>query len=112
MVEHSAHFAEVGFHASDPFKTSDMIPPHNPATALAARLDPAGKPGMLAGLRVVELADETAEYVGLVLAGLGAEVIKVEPPGGSPTRAIGPFVGDVPGPERSLHFMEIGRAHV
>jgi crotonobetainyl-CoA:carnitine CoA-transferase CaiB-like acyl-CoA transferase len=64
---------------------------------------------MLAGLRVVELADETTEYVGLVLAGLGAEVIKVEPPGGSPTRAIGPFVGDVPGPERSLHFMAYNR---
>jgi crotonobetainyl-CoA:carnitine CoA-transferase CaiB-like acyl-CoA transferase len=61
-------------------------------------------PGMLEGLRVVEVADETAEYVGLVLAGLGAEVVKVEPPQGAPTRRIGPFLGDEAGPERSLHF--------
>ena len=27
-------------------------------------------PGMLAGLRVVEVADELAEYTGLLLAGL------------------------------------------
>ena len=39
--------------------------------------DPA-LPGMLAGVRVVEVADETAEYVGLILAGLGAEILKVE----------------------------------
>ena len=50
--------------------------------------------GALTGLRVIELADEQAEYCGLALAGLGAEVIKVEPPGGSPTRRIGPFYED------------------
>lgn len=48
-------------------------------------------PGMLAGLRVVEVADELAEICGLLLAGLGAEVIKVEPPEGNSTRRIGPF---------------------
>lgn len=48
-------------------------------------------PGMLAGLRVVEIADERAEYTGLLLAGLGAEVIKIEPPEGNATRRIGPF---------------------
>ena len=62
-----------------------MSTPSTPAESLAQRLAPAGKPGMLAGLRVVEVADESAEYVGLVLAGLGAEVIKIEPPSGSPT---------------------------
>ncbi|MFN7309043.1 MAG: CoA transferase, partial [Acetobacteraceae bacterium] len=66
-------------------------------------------PGMLEGLRVVELADETAEYVGMTLAGLGAEVIKVEPPQGASTRAIGPFMDDEPGPERSLHFWGYNR---
>ena len=50
--------------------------------------------GALTGIRVIELADEQAEYCGLTLAGLGAEVIKVEPPGGSPTRRIGPFYED------------------
>ena len=66
-------------------------------------------PGMLDGLRVVELADETAEYVGMALAGLGAEVIKVEPPQGASTRAIGPFLDDEAGPERSLHFWGYNR---
>ncbi len=40
-------------------------------------------PGMLAGLRVIEIADERAEYTGLLLAGLGAEVVKIEPPEGT-----------------------------
>jgi crotonobetainyl-CoA:carnitine CoA-transferase CaiB-like acyl-CoA transferase len=71
--------------------------------------DPATLPGMLAGLRVVEVADELGEYCGLVLAGLGAEVIKVEPLTGSPTRAIGPFFEDTPGPERSLFFWAYNR---
>ena len=66
--------------------------------------------GVLAGLRVVELADERAEYVGMLLAGMGAEVIKVEPPGGSPTRTIGPFIGDSAGPDRSLFFALHNRA--
>jgi crotonobetainyl-CoA:carnitine CoA-transferase CaiB-like acyl-CoA transferase len=63
-----------------------------------------GAAGVLDGVRVVELADERAEYAGLLLAALGAEVIKVEPPGGAPTRSIGPFVGDTAGPDRSLFF--------
>src|SRR6188508_176038 len=67
------------------------------------------KPGPLAGIRVIELADEQAEYCGLTLAGLGADVIKVEPPGGSPTRRIGPFYQDVEDPERSLFFWQYNR---
>jgi crotonobetainyl-CoA:carnitine CoA-transferase CaiB-like acyl-CoA transferase len=67
-------------------------------------------PGMLAGLRVVEVADELAEYCGLLLAGLGADVVKAEPLGGSPTRAIGPFLDDVPDPERSIFFWHYNRA--
>ncbi|MFR9801912.1 CaiB/BaiF CoA transferase family protein [Pseudonocardia sp. RS010] len=58
----------------------------------------------LAGVRVVEIADELGEYCGKVLAGLGADVVKVEPPGGEATRRIGPFVRDEPHPERSLFF--------
>src|SRR3990170_613388 len=67
------------------------------------------KPGPLAGIRVIEYADEQAEYCGLTLAGLGAEVIKVEPPGGSPTRRIGPFYEDKEDPERSLFFWQYNR---
>src|SRR4051794_20852721 len=64
---------------------------------------------ILGGLRVVEVADEQAEYVGQVLAGLGADVIKIEPSGGSPTRRIGPFFEDIEGPERSLFFWQYNR---
>ena len=66
-------------------------------------------PGMLAGLRVIEIADERAEYTGLLLAGLGAEVIKIEPPEGNATRRIGPFLDDQPGLERSLFFWNYNR---
>jgi len=58
----------------------------------------------LNGVRVIELADELGEYCGKVLAGLGADVIKVEPLGGEKTRGYGPFYNDEPHPNRSLHF--------
>ena len=77
-------------------------------TGIAPMLGDAG-PGMLAGLRVIEIADERAEYVGLLLAGLGAEVIKIEPPEGNATRRIGPFLNDEPGLERSLFFWNYNR---
>jgi crotonobetainyl-CoA:carnitine CoA-transferase CaiB-like acyl-CoA transferase len=67
------------------------------------------RPGPLSGIRVVELADEQAEYCGLTLAGLGADVVKVEPPGGSPTRRIGPFYKDQTDPEGSLFFWQYNR---
>jgi crotonobetainyl-CoA:carnitine CoA-transferase CaiB-like acyl-CoA transferase len=69
----------------------------------------APRPAVLAGIRVIELADEQAEYCGLTLAGLGADVIKVEPPGGNPTRRIGPFYEDKPDLERSLFFWQYNR---
>ena len=65
--------------------------------------------GPLNGIRVIELADEQAEYCGLTLAGLGADVIKVEPPGGNPTRGIGPFYQDREDRERSLFFWQYNR---
>jgi crotonobetainyl-CoA:carnitine CoA-transferase CaiB-like acyl-CoA transferase len=77
-------------------------------TGLGPMLGDAG-PGMLAGLRVIEIADERAEYAGLLLAGLGAEVVKVEPPEGNATRRIGPFLNDEPGLERSLFFWNYNR---
>ena len=68
-----------------------------------------GEAANLDGVRVIEIADEQAEYVGQILAGLGAEVIKVESPAGSPTRRIGPFYEDVEDPERSLFFWHYNR---
>lgn len=66
--------------------------------------------GPLWGVRVVERGDESIEYAGLLLMGLGAEVVKVEPPEGSPSRRIGPFVADnADDPESSLFFWHFNR---
>src|SRR5579863_873656 len=60
---------------------------------------------VLAGLTVVELAgDPAGEMVGKLLALLGADVVKVEPPEGSPTRSIGPFVDGQIDADHSLTF--------
>lgn len=64
----------------------------------------AGIAAPLDGVRVLELADESAEYCGRMLAGLGADVVKAEPPAGAPSRRVGPFLDDEPGPDRSLAF--------
>ncbi len=61
-------------------------------------------PGPLAGLRILELADESGQFCGKLLGDLGADVIKIEPPGGEPSRHLGPFLDDLPHPERSLSF--------
>ena len=66
-------------------------------------------PGMLSGLTVIEYADETAEYCGLLLAGLGAEVIKIEPPEGASTRLIAPFRDEKIDKEQSLYFWAYNR---
>jgi benzylsuccinate CoA-transferase BbsE subunit len=62
------------------------------------------EPGALAGLRVLDLSDHRAQLCGRLLADMGADVIKVEPPGGDPARRIGPFAGDTPHRDRSLFF--------
>jgi crotonobetainyl-CoA:carnitine CoA-transferase CaiB-like acyl-CoA transferase len=62
------------------------------------------QPGPLAGLRVLELADEKGQFCGKLMADLGANVIKIEPPGGQSTRSVGPFLDDIPHRERSLSF--------
>ena len=48
----------------------------------------------LEGLRVVDLADEKGELCGRLLADFGAEVIRVEPPGGAVSRRLAPFAPD------------------
>ena len=54
--------------------------------------------------RVLDLTDESGAFCTKILAALGADVIKIEPPGGDPTRSIGPFYHDDPNPEKSLHW--------
>jgi crotonobetainyl-CoA:carnitine CoA-transferase CaiB-like acyl-CoA transferase len=60
--------------------------------------------GLLTGFRVLDLTDEKGDFCGKVLGDFGADVIKVEPPGGSCARNIGPFYQDSPHPERSLSW--------
>ena len=59
----------------------------------------------LAGRRVLELADEKGLYCGKLMADMGAEVVKIERPGGDATRDVPPFWRDVPDRERSLFFL-------
>ncbi|MBM2824621.1 MAG: putative acyl-CoA transferase/carnitine dehydratase [Dehalococcoidales bacterium] len=58
----------------------------------------------LAPYRVLDLVGEIGDFCPKVLAALGADVIKIEPPGGHPTRRIGPFYHDEPDLEKSLHW--------
>ena len=60
---------------------------------------------LLNGLRMLDLTDEKGALCGKIFADMGAEVIKVEPPQGCPTRKIPPFLDDEPGLEHSLHFL-------
>jgi crotonobetainyl-CoA:carnitine CoA-transferase CaiB-like acyl-CoA transferase len=62
------------------------------------------KPGPLNGLRVLDLAGPIGLYCTKQLAEMGADVVKIEPPGGDPTRNIGPFVHGEINPEKSLYF--------
>src|ERR1017187_4646706 len=62
------------------------------------------EPGALAGLRVLDLTGHRAQLCARLLADMGADVIKVEPPVGDDARRIGPFLDDLPHLDRSLFF--------
>ncbi|MBM3684604.1 MAG: CoA transferase, partial [Actinobacteria bacterium] len=64
---------------------------------------------MLTPYRVLDLSDERGQLCGQILAGLGADVVLVEPPGGSRSRRLAPYAGDVVDPERSLPFWGMNR---
>jgi crotonobetainyl-CoA:carnitine CoA-transferase CaiB-like acyl-CoA transferase len=59
----------------------------------------------LSGLRVLDLSDETGHLAGRILADLGAEVLKLEPPGGDPTRQRGPFIGGEPHADTGVQWV-------
>ena len=59
---------------------------------------------VLAGIRVIEIANERIAFAGKLLADMGADVILIEPPDGDPSRDYPPFLDDTPGPNRSLYF--------
>ena len=59
---------------------------------------------LLGPYRVLDLTDERGVLCGKILGDLGADVIQVEPPGGSPARQVGPFYDDDPAPDNSLYW--------
>jgi len=66
--------------------------------------------GLLDGIRVVEIGGKvSAPYCGLTLAGLGAEVIKVEPLNGDVSRKIGPFPTENTDLEMSALYLALNR---
>ena len=54
---------------------------------------------------MLDLSDESGYSCGKILADLGADVIKIESPGGDAARRLGPFPDDVSDPEKSLYFI-------
>jgi crotonobetainyl-CoA:carnitine CoA-transferase CaiB-like acyl-CoA transferase len=58
----------------------------------------------LAPCRVLDLTEGECLLGGRMMGDLGADVIQVEKPGGSPSRSRGPFYKDIPDPEKSLFW--------
>jgi len=64
--------------------------------------------GALSGLTVVEVGGRiSGAYASKLLADLGANVIRNQPPGGDDTRYVGPYPGDTPDIERSGLFLHL-----
>lgn len=59
----------------------------------------------LAGIRVLDLADESADLAGRILSDLGADVVLIEPRRGSSSRRLAPFAGDEAGSESSYRHL-------
>jgi crotonobetainyl-CoA:carnitine CoA-transferase CaiB-like acyl-CoA transferase len=64
-----------------------------------------GKVKLLENCRVLDFTNETGFLCGKILGDLGADVIKVERPGGDPSRNLGPFYKDIPDPEKNLYWL-------
>lgn len=60
---------------------------------------------LLGSYRALDLTDEPGQFCGRLLADLGADVIKVEKPGGDPSRNCGPFYHNLPSPENSIPWL-------
>jgi crotonobetainyl-CoA:carnitine CoA-transferase CaiB-like acyl-CoA transferase len=58
----------------------------------------------LSDLRVLDLTDLKGALCAKLMGDMGADVIKIEPPGGDAMRTIGPFLDDKPHRDRSLLF--------
>ncbi len=62
---------------------------------------------MLDDVRVLEISAPETMLAGRMLADLGADVVVVEPPAGAHGRRLAPFLGDIPGIERSLTWQAL-----
>jgi len=60
--------------------------------------------GLLSPYRVLDLTDEKGLFCGKLMGDMGADVIKIERPGGDPVRNRGPFYHDEADPEKSLYW--------
>ena len=65
------------------------------------------QPAALSHLRVLDLTGPGAQYCGRLMADLGADVVKVEPPEGGSARHLRPYVGHEPGPDRGIRFLSL-----
>jgi len=63
-----------------------------------------GHDRLLSPYRVLDLTGERGFLCGKILADMGADVLKIERPGGDPGRRIGPYYHDQPAPEKSLYW--------
>ncbi len=71
--------------------------------SLPSAVAPGGDLVLMSGVRVIDLSRVLAgPFAGQVLAGMGADVIKVEHPAGDPARGIGPYIDG-----RSLYFSSL-----
>jgi crotonobetainyl-CoA:carnitine CoA-transferase CaiB-like acyl-CoA transferase len=61
--------------------------------------------GSLGPYRVLDLTDKNGWLCGRILGDLGADVVKVEPPGGDPGRRAGVFYENDPHPEKNLFWL-------
>ena len=61
----------------------------------------------LKGFRALDLTDLNGQLCGRVLADLGMEVIKIEPPGGDPVRNLAPFITSADGKRLSTVFAHL-----
>ena len=64
--------------------------------------------GPYSGVRVVDTTGLAGAYATRLFAGLGAEVIRLEPPHGSPLRTLAPFAESIEPPENSLWWAYLG----
>ena len=64
----------------------------------------------LSDIIILDLCDEKGQLIGKLLGEMGARVIKIEPPEGDGARTVGPFRGDAPDKNGSLHFWAFNMA--